>query len=581
MPKCIAPRQPGLEYYVEHYQSKGSPPASAPSSKDPGSSPSSVPHVDSALAMLSQPGSHLMLLTNSGNSTGELRLMTAALDQPEREWQLLYESPTGTTISDMDMFAEHCVLYERRHGRPAASIVSLKNDLLEEDEVDTEEDVADSSTSVPSLALGMPDGPVADGDVDTEEEVSESSTSVPSLALGMPDGFMCEATSTPTEGSVVSDRPVPGVTPLQLPAWATSVAPGLNGDPNATSVRLVLSSPIEPETHVDFRLDGDGVGELVHQDKLPDESPHSPDDYGIRHLHATSAYDDVEVPLTVVHPVHRVRGSPLLLTAYGAYGECLDPGMDASLLPLLGRGWTLAFAHVRGGGEGGRRWHLAATGANKCRSVDDLEGCLDFLLYEGYGDQGNIAVEGTSAGALVAAGLVMRRGQDLGAALLRTPFLDLLATTADPRAPLVAHEVSEWGDIAGDATCRRAATLLCPYQSALRMLEETKATEEPPPQLPPVLATVALDDDRVPSWAAGKFIGALQALERHSDLGMSRRLHLRGSSHCLLQRQSGGHFGHEQQYYKDRAEEYAFIIAACERSKKSKEEEKEKKQLKP
>lgn len=51
-----------------------------------------------------------------------------------REWQLLYESPTGTTISDMDMFAEHCVLYERRHGRPAASIVSLKNDLLEEGE---------------------------------------------------------------------------------------------------------------------------------------------------------------------------------------------------------------------------------------------------------------------------------------------------------------------------------------------------------------------------------------------------------------------------------------------------------------
>lgn len=59
---------------------------------------------------------------------------------------------------------------------------------------------------------------------------------------------------------------------------------------DATTVRYLrfIEVPV-------YRLDGDGVGELVHQDKLPDESPHSPDDYGIRHLHATSAYDDVEV----------------------------------------------------------------------------------------------------------------------------------------------------------------------------------------------------------------------------------------------------------------------------------------------
>ena len=34
----------------------------------------------------------------------------------------------------------------------------------------------------------------------------------------------------------------------------------------------------------------------------------------------------------------------------------------------------------------------------------------------------------------------------------------MLAATADPSAPLVAHEVPEWGDIAGDANCYRAAS---------------------------------------------------------------------------------------------------------------------------
>ena len=48
--------------------------------------------------------------------------------------------------------------------------------------------------------------------------------------------------------------------------------------------------------------------------------------------------------------------APLLLIGYGAYGECLTTGFEPRLLPLLRRGWVVAWAHVRGGGELGRRW---------------------------------------------------------------------------------------------------------------------------------------------------------------------------------------------------------------------------------
>ncbi len=87
-----------------------------------------------------------------------------------------------------------------------------------------------------------------------------------------------------------------------------------------------------------------------------------------------------QVPMTLFRTKQsRLDGSaPLLLTAYGAYGECLDEDFRLERLPLLNRGWTLAFAHVRGGGEQGRRcasrarsasvhkrWQNAA-GANPC-----------------------------------------------------------------------------------------------------------------------------------------------------------------------------------------------------------------------
>ncbi len=42
------------------------------------------------------------------------------------------------------------------------------------------------------------------------------------------------------------------------------------------------------------------------------------------------------------------------------------------ILSLLGRGWVLAYTHVRGGGECGQHWHHHGRLHNKHRSFDDL-----------------------------------------------------------------------------------------------------------------------------------------------------------------------------------------------------------------
>ena len=48
--------------------------------------------------------------------------------------------------------------------------------------------------------------------------------------------------------------------------------------------------------------------------------------------------------------------APCLLYGYGAYEWTYDPEFDLALPSLLDRGVVFAHAHVRGGGEGGRRW---------------------------------------------------------------------------------------------------------------------------------------------------------------------------------------------------------------------------------
>ncbi len=42
---------------------------------------------------------------------------------------------------------------------------------------------------------------------------------------------------------------------------------------------------------------------------------------------------------------------------------------------MLERGWVLAFAHVRGGGERGKAWHAGGRGLNKWNSFWDFQVC--------------------------------------------------------------------------------------------------------------------------------------------------------------------------------------------------------------
>jgi oligopeptidase B len=72
-----------------------------------------------------------------------------------------------------------------------------------------------------------------------------------------------------------------------------------------------------------------------------------------------AAPDGVKVPVSLVYraDLARLDGSdPLLLNAYGSYEIPNDADFRSTRLSLLDRGFVFAIAHVRGGGDMGRRW---------------------------------------------------------------------------------------------------------------------------------------------------------------------------------------------------------------------------------
>ena len=88
----------------------------------------------------------------------------------------------------------------------------------------------------------------------------------------------------------------------------------------------------------------------------------------------------LQIPMTLARdtgrPLQGGSRQPCLFQVYGAYGMKLEADYCPATFDLLKRGWTLAFAHVRGGGELGRRWHHAGRQLGKLKAIQ--VGC--FLL---------------------------------------------------------------------------------------------------------------------------------------------------------------------------------------------------------
>ena len=234
------------------------------------------------------------------------------------------------------------------------------------------------------------------------------------------------------------------------------ISPGVNKDPAASRVRFSISTPFVPEIIYDYDVH---LKTLTCLYERPVVMPGRfvPSEYTCTRVHVpTNAVDSLtkeepqpmeDIPMTLMYHQSSVQEQhdrrdprPTLVLAYGAYGTNVDPDFQVSHLSLLKRGWIIALAHVRGGGELGLRWHKAGSQEHKRQSFADFRSCLEYLVTKGYTSPEWICAQGTSAGGMILGVAVNEFPHLLRAVVLKVPFVDVWDTMSNPALPLTIHE---------------------------------------------------------------------------------------------------------------------------------------------
>ncbi|KAJ2795856.1 hypothetical protein H4R20_005737, partial [Coemansia guatemalensis] len=294
---------------------------------------------------------------------------------------------------------------------------------------------------------------------------------------------------------------------IQLPYGGECVVrPEPNPQFDSSTVRLGFSSPIHLDSVVEYDMS------TLRPSRSWESTPlHiNPNDYVIHHELAPSK--GAQIPMTLIHhkSVSLSKTPPTLIRVYGAYGVSLEPEFRLEDIPLLRRGWVIALAHVRGGGELGREWYAGGKGHNKINSVEDLLSCARFLLEKGWATSGKLAVTGVSAGGLTVAAALNSAPEYFRAASLHVPFVDPLSAMLSPDLPLTSAETAEWGDPIANAADYNAIRRYSPYDNISKMVTA---------RLPPsILVTAGGQDQRVSVWQPAKWVARLRDRGRYSEL---------------------------------------------------------------
>lgn len=269
-------------------------------------------------------------------------------------------------------------------------------------------------------------------------------------------------------------------------------------DWTATSVVVVEENLISPTSWTRIDLVS-GEWELVRRTEVPGVDLNR---YVTSRLWAT-APDGARVPVTIAHrdDVEPGGAAGALLYGYGAYEACSWPEFEVGTLSLLDRGMVFAVAHVRGGGELGRRWWLDGRLRRKQHTFDDLVAARDALVADRWATEDGVVSRGLSAGGLLQGAAFSQAPERWRAVVAEVPFVDVVTTMSDPSIPLTVNEWDEWGDPLHDPDDLAAMLAYSPYDNP------------PPPGRPALLVTGALHDPRVLVHEPAKWVARLRATD--------------------------------------------------------------------
>lgn len=323
---------------------------------------------------------------------------------------------------------------------------------------------------------------------------------------------------------------------------------GDNLEWETTSLRIEQTSLIDPRTVSDLTVKDRSIVVRKRQIVLGEFDP---DDYVTYRRLATGA-DGTAIPISIAHrrdllvdPDDLARGltnpAPCLLYGYGSYEHSIDAQFSSLRLSLLERGVVYAIAHVRGGGEGGRRWYLDGKLANKVNTFTDFIAAARDLVAARIADSSRLAARGASAGGLLM-GAIRNMAPELFCAIVaEVPFVDVVTTMQDASLPLTIGEYEEWGNPAENESDFKRMLAYSPYDNL--------ASDAVNRNLPAMFVTAGLNDPRVGYFEPAKWVARMRALNPDELVVLRTQL-------------GAGHAGASGRYesWSDEARVFAFLL---------------------
>lgn len=256
------------------------------------------------------------------------------------------------------------------------------------------------------------------------------------------------------------------------------------------------NSWITPSTDYDYN----GVTAKLEKSKEMTSNGSFPDfgkDYVVKEVEIPS-HDGVMVPLSIIYPKNiKMDGStPCYITGYGGYGISEYPYfVGPGLMTLLEQNTIVAFAHIRGGGEKGNKWHEDGMKAKKPNTWKDFIACSEYMIKEKYTSKEKLIGNGVSMGGVLIGRSITERPDLYKVALVEVGCTNTIRMETTPNGP---NQIPEIGTLKNEEDVKHI----------LEMDSQSKVKKGE--KYPAVLIRTGINDPRVVPWEPGKFAAILQ-----------------------------------------------------------------------
>ena len=151
------------------------------------------------------------------------------------------------------------------------------------------------------------------------------------------------------------------------------------------------------------------------------------DDYESNQVFYTSK-DGTKIPMIITHRkgIELNGKNPTILYGYGGFNISLNPSFSITNAVWMEQGGIYAVPNLRGGGEYGKKWHIAGTKMQKQNVFDDFIAAAEYLIENKYTSSDYLAIRGGSNGGLLVGATMTQRPDLMKVALPAVGVLDML-----------------------------------------------------------------------------------------------------------------------------------------------------------